>query len=389
MKTPTKFPPAWLWLVDEAIPTWVKKNYSPRESWKDKPFAKEDAHFFSKGIQELSLLFTEERPKGMPPYFRHPKYRSAYLLYFFPLQAAKFLTLFQLHPQAIQAILNHARQARVLRVADLGAGPGTASLSFLLFWMTQDPSLIQDIPIELDWFDTNADVMEDGKILVEMLTNSFPRLRGQVQVRTHVGPWWKAGSKLKEDVSLALVGHTLNETQTLVREIDSGWKALLDRAGGGGTLIVEPAGRRPSQILSACRDRLLELELIEKTPTQIWGPCLHAEACPLASGRDWCHFSMPAEIPGKWFRKFSEDLSSERHWVKFSYLWIASQAYPSPPLDSRLRRVISDPLSKGPQTSVLICEPETVGRFPTSQKSGVGRGDLVKITPPLKARDHR
>src|SRR4051812_38508454 len=81
------FPPAWLWLIDEAIPQLVKDEYSPRESWKGKPFTKEDARFFFKGIHELSELFTEERPKGMPPYFRHPKYRSAYLLYFLPLQA--------------------------------------------------------------------------------------------------------------------------------------------------------------------------------------------------------------------------------------------------------------------------------------------------------------
>ena len=79
----TQFPAAWPWFIDEVIPQWVKTHYSPRESWKDKPFSKEDARFFFKGINELSQLFTEERPKGLPPYFQHPKYRSSYLLYFF------------------------------------------------------------------------------------------------------------------------------------------------------------------------------------------------------------------------------------------------------------------------------------------------------------------
>src|SRR4051794_1991931 len=64
MQRSAQFPPAWLWLVDEALPTLVKKNYSPKESWKDKPFTKEDAGFFFKGIEELSELFTEERSKG-------------------------------------------------------------------------------------------------------------------------------------------------------------------------------------------------------------------------------------------------------------------------------------------------------------------------------------
>ena len=42
----SQFPPAWQWWVDEAIPEWVKKHYSPRETWKSKPFSNEDAHFF-------------------------------------------------------------------------------------------------------------------------------------------------------------------------------------------------------------------------------------------------------------------------------------------------------------------------------------------------------
>src|SRR4051812_11812209 len=71
-----EFPPAWLWLVDEAIPALVKERYSPRENWKGKPFSKEDAHFFFRGIEELSDLFTEERPKNMPAYLNHPKFRS-------------------------------------------------------------------------------------------------------------------------------------------------------------------------------------------------------------------------------------------------------------------------------------------------------------------------
>src|SRR5689334_3916352 len=121
MMTTPQFPPAWLWLVDEAIPTWVKKNYSPRDSWRDKPFSQEDAKFFFKGIEELSDLFTEERPKGMIPYFQHPKYRSSYLLYFLPLQAAKFLTLFQFYPAAIEATLDHGFKTGVIRIADLGA----------------------------------------------------------------------------------------------------------------------------------------------------------------------------------------------------------------------------------------------------------------------------
>jgi hypothetical protein len=320
------FPPAWLWLVDEAIPQWVKKHYSPQESWKDKPFSLDDAKFFFKGIEELSDLFTEERPKGMPAYFQHPKYRSAYLLYFLPLQAAKFLTLFETYPQAIEASLKFAKKEGVLRIADLGVGPGTASLSFLLVLLNQKLERGEELPpVELHWFDTQFGVMKDGQALVEQLANSFPKLRGKVQIFKNELPWWKAPSRLTSPMALTLIGHVLNESTAPQSEARVFWEKILNKAQGGGLLLAEPASRRPAQVLSSLRDDWIGSGLIEASPTRIWGPCLHAGACPVAQGRDWCHLSVPVQIPGRWFRGFSEALGSERQWLKYSYLWIASE----------------------------------------------------------------
>jgi hypothetical protein len=381
-KTQTQFPPAWLWLMDEAVPTWVKKHYSPRETWKDKPFSKEDARFFFKGIEELSDLFTEERPKGMPPYFQHPRYRSGYLLYFLPLQAAKFLTLFGIFPKAIEAAMEHARKTGVMRVADLGSGPGTASLALLLLLLNYKLKLGEELPqVELDWFDTNLDTMKDGQELVEQLSSHFPKLRGKVKVRTHLTPWWKAPSKLPNDLSLVFLGHVLNESTSPKNENSQFWEKLLSQTSGGGILMMEPAARRPAQTLSKIRDELFEVKLLDETPAQIWGPCLHAGRCPLSDGRDWCHNSVPAHIPGKWFKDFSTALGSERHWVKFSYLWLASRDYPAPIAHPQMRRVISDPLSQSARPDVLICEPETPNRWTIGAKATVHRGDLIKIAP--------
>ncbi len=380
IKPTTQFPPAWLWLVDEAIPNWVKKEYSPRESWKNKPFSKEDARFFFKGIEELSDLFTEERPKGMPNYFQHPKYRSSYLLYFLPLQAAKFLTLFQLYPHAIEAALSHGRKTGTLRIADIGAGPGTASLALLLLLMNLKMEPGQEIPpIEITLVDTNPDIMADGKALIEQLSSSFPKLRGRIQLKTHILPWWKAASHIPDAQSLILLGHVLNEASAPQRDSHSFWELLLKKAEGGGVLMAEPATRKSGQLLSSLRNHFFESGLIENTPSQIWGPCLHAGTCPLTRGRDWCHASVPIDVPGKWFRDISAALGSEKHWVKFTYLWLASSSYPSPKPYPQLRRVISDPLSQGPKSTVLICEPEVAGRFPVLEKQRVGRGDIVKI----------
>ena len=403
------FPDAWTPWVDETIPQFVKSRYSPKENWKDKPFDKPDVRFFLKGVQELSELFTQERPRDLPAYFRHPKFRSAYLLYFMPLQAAKFILLFQQHAKAVEAALKYAKKTGVLRIADLGAGPGTASFALLLILMKswkEAPSTIPDI--ELLWVDTNPQALEDGRLLFDKFCETNPELKGRVKLRTEVAPWWKAPKLLDGDASLILLGNVLNEasdpTSHLRKDVrkarrDLGpdmefetethepptatippeWKDLLKVAKGGGILVVDPAARGSSQRLSRIRDLLLpELKPENPRETLIWGPCLHLGACPLAQGRDWCHFSVPMKVPGKWFREFSIGLGSERHWVKFSYLWIAAREYPAPAADRILRRVISDPLDNSKQ-DILICEPGTPRKFRSARNRDLRRGDVIRL----------
>lgn len=387
--------------MNEAVPSFVKNRYSPKESWKDKPFGRPDALFFLKGIQELSDLFTDERPKKIPAYFQHPKFRSSYLLYFLPLQAAKFVTLFKLHPEAVSAALRHGAQQKVLRIADLGAGPATASLAFLLQCLEEKTELP---PIEIHAFDTNPQILEDGKSLVELLASHFPKLRGKVSFHGYREPWWQAADLIPGELSLVLLGHMLNEAgrprgaadrkrahEDIDRDEAEGERRadepalrplsrIMAKTSGGGVLMVEPAHRSTSQLLSRIRDQLFENEIVSDQQTSLWGPCLHAGRCPLGSGRDWCHFSIPTEIPGEWFAFFSKGLGSERLWLKFSYLWVAAPKFPAPTVKADQRRVISDSLTKGHKAPmVLICEPERPGRWFAKVGSLVRRGDLIQI----------
>jgi hypothetical protein len=368
--------------MDEAVPSRVKGTYSPRESWKDKPFSKEDARFFSKGVHELSDQFTEERERKVQDYFAHPKYRSSYLLYFLPLQAAKFVTLFELYPEAMKRGLDEAKRSGVLRVADFGAGPGTASIALMLWLLEQD--LPADLKIELHWVDLNRAILEDGRALVETLSSHFPKLRGKVSVHLRSGPWWEFARELEGETTFAFMGNVLNEAPggpldfSNPRSIEL-WAAVAPKLGGSGLLLVEPAMRRASQLLSRLRNELLQRGVLPETPGSLWGPCLHAGRCPLSEGRDWCHVSMPTQVPGQWFRNFSEGLGSERNWLKFAYLWLASAKHPAPEPRANARRVISDPLNRGegrgPQ-EVLICEPERPGRARVSGR--VHRGDVIE-----------
>jgi hypothetical protein len=325
-----------------------------------------------------------------------------------------------------------------MRVLDLGAGPGTASLALLLqlLDLTLKPGE-QLPPIEMDWYDLNRGVLEDGKALAELLATSFPKLRGKLTVRVHARTWWEAVAPA--ETSLVLLGNVLNEASNFLPKrrhegpegspldseeaetsgpnaasfargvpkaasFDRGGpgedeilpgearaarlapplRALVElsrRARGGGVLIVEPAFRKPSQTVSQLRDYLLMTEAIPSDVTSIWGPCPHAQACPLATGRDWCHFSIPAEIPGQWFKAFSRGLGSERHWVKFSYLWLSSPDARAPRPEPGLRLVVSDPIatSAGDRV-VLLCEPSSPARLSIPRNLELLRGDWIDPT---------
>jgi hypothetical protein len=264
-------------------------------------------------------------------------------------------------------------------------------------------------PVELHWFDTQRLIMEDGKALVQALSDQFPRLRGKVTVRLHTANWWDAPAQLESPMSLILLGHVLNEAKTLPNrfkardeeepleleedigeasdsdedaekkpKIETVWADLLGKAQGGGVLFVEPAAKNTSQFLSRLRNRLFQTETIEETATRLWGPCPHAETCPLSYGKDYCHFSVPTRVPGKWFAEFSKALGSERLWLKFSYLWITSEDQRSPKRNPAHKLVISDPLTKA--GDVLICEPERPGRINTARLGPVWRGDVLQVS---------
>jgi hypothetical protein len=386
-----KLPSAWAWWVDHSIPQYVKDTYSPQASWRGKPFTQDDARFFFKGISELSELFTDERPRDLPAYFAHPKYRSAYLLYFLPLQAAKLATLYARHPEALQATLAHGRRQGALRVLDLGAGPGTASLALILALLDAVRGQAELLPpLEFHWYDTQEAIMRDGAGLAERITERFPGLKGRIDIKMHARPWWDAFTERGRqatgpgEFSLVLSAHVLNEfpwhdaaraeraSQTLAQG--------LARRSGGGFLWVEPAFKSASQQLSRLRDSWFERGVLPTEPDTLWGPCLHALACPLAEGRDWCHFSVRADLPGHWFRGFSRGLGSERQWLKFSYLWVSGADAPAPVAAPELRRVVSDPLKlPSGAEGVLLCEPERPRKEVLRRGEHLLRGDLLDL----------
>ncbi len=389
---PPAFPDRWSQLLDKTLPAFVKDRFSPSETWKKKPFSKEDVNFFSKGLLELSEFFTSGRESDrLPNYFTIAKFRSSYFLYFFGLQGAKFLTLFDRHPMAVDAALEDAVDRGVLRIIDVGAGPGTASIAFLCHLLEKilkehdsspkEQKLRLPFSIELLWIDHNEAILKDGEQLLERLLDLFPEIDGSIALKTEVRPWWKHPADFSFEASLVLFGNVLNESASGSAVFQKGLGPFLKNPAGGGVLLLEPAFREPSQRISTIRDEVV----LSSSPLPLWGPCLHTGKCPLSSGKNWCHFSVPAKLPGEFFRKFSIKLGGVREWLKFSYIWFASgKSAKKASFPKGLVRVISDPIRTSSGLKNLVCRPVRF-TYESTPKKPVFRGEVIH-DPLLQSR---
>ena len=386
-----EFPLSWTKVLDEVLPQFVKSRFSPKESWKDKPFDAEDVNFFSKGLVELSDFFTDDRAESrLPNYFTTARFRSSYFLYFFALQGAKFMTVFDRYPKAIRAMLDHASLTGTLRIVDVGAGPGTASLALLVYLLDglkDQKTLKLKLPfsIELLWIDHNETILKDGEIFLSQLLAIFPEAEGNIELKMEARSWWKHPKDFNFKASLVLFGNVLNESASDPRVFLQGLAPFFEAPTGGGVLMLEPAFRTAAHRLSQIRDELV----LREDPFPIWGPCLHLLKCPLAEGRDWCHFSVPAKLPGAFFRKFSIKLGGVRDWLKFSFIWIAAkESQKQAKTPKGFVRIVSDPL-KTPQgnSTNQVCRPERVDFMPTPYKP-IFRGEVIR-DPLLQSTNKR
>ncbi len=384
LATPSALPANWTVLLDAIIPPFVKSRFSPKESWKNKPFSKDDILFFSRGLTELSEFFTVDREGArLAAYFTNERFRSSYFLYFFALQGAKFLSLFEKFPLALQAAIDHGTKTGTLKVIDVGSGPGTASFALLAHILNRyEKSKKLPFKIHLHWIDRNKTILDDGELLLNEFLATLSEWDGDIKLTTEARDWWQHPKHFNPEASLIVFGNVLNESPKEKNIFQQGLIPFLKNPKGAGILFVEPAFKSASQRLSQIRD---ELVLDPDYTVQIWGPCLHLDKCPLADGRDWCHFSVPAKLPGKWFRQFSIKLGGVRDWLKFSFLWVAAPdaAPATTAIDSKQNwfRVVSDPIKTKQGKQNQVCAPDRISWITTPPKPYF-RGDIaLKLTP--------
>jgi len=237
-------------------------------------------------VLKLREQLTSQRDKRFSGYMSQDRSLSAYLNYHFPLHLPELFWIFEQNSK-------HLSKASFERVLDLGAGPGTASLSLLLWMKYQNSkekkSKIPSDPKSLHLFDVSAKALVAAEQLIQVLSNC--------EIKKERGNLREDLSKLRNAYDLIILSHVLNEFGNGPRHRER--KAqLIDRLAidflepGSHMILIEPPLREPCLDLQWLRDLIANENL---GGLEIVGPCpTKVELCPLSfESKGWCYAQPP------------------------------------------------------------------------------------------------
>lgn len=331
-------------------------------------------------LHEWFLRMHHSREKRTVPsgYLQLPEYRVAYLMYFAPLNAIRFLGMCRmtLERPGLHELLKDILARRPIRILDVGAGPGNALWGWLYFLAEAYPELLPGLNLEVHLVDQSGKILLDAEALLEPFRPEIESLR-VFRRRFDFETGLPEGR-----FDLIFLPYCLNELPSE----SSRWRLVSELIGrnlGRGLLwIIEPATSVHAKRLAALRDRMVE----ESLPVQIVSPCLHSGRCPLAAPglRDFCHFTTRYHPNlGAAYRQIKRYLCSrdrmrfdvsEEKVLSFSYVVLSNHeaAFRLPRSVEKL--VISDALHESPKgKKYMICVPGRPGfiRSPLDLHRGV------------------
>ena len=384
--TPIQLPPFWETLIKRYLKKTFyqgtrKEDFALREA-----FTEGDHRFFSKGVAELNLAFTSERAFLPAHYFNQKQFRSGYIFYFLPINAAKVAALLDQTDFPLPT---------PLKVLDVGSGPGTGMLGTfhrIEEWIQKRQ--FKQFSIEWTLWDQSRQTLDDAVALhdtiLETLQKKYPTCQLTSKIRVRAVDLKQGVRRLLDSLEPQDLVLCLNLLSELPREKRTDLvNTLLERAlkPSGRMLIMEPALRGTTRDLMELHD-----ELLERESAVVYAPCLHQKACPMlqVNQRDWCHVYIPWVRP-VWIEKIDRFVAIQKSYLICSYLFLGKDLVSQKKQTMPLWRVVSGPLNSKGKSERLLCgdnnNPEIfrivrLDRDSSQQNQGfdrLERGDLVSL----------
>ena len=268
-------------------------------------------------IQQLKKWLTESRESRPSGYMNDPRSLSAYLSYYLPLHLPEaFWVLEQCKEQKIFDM--RAGNFAPKSLLDLGAGPGTATLSTVLWMQTRNLAS----PDRITLVDLSRNVLDRAALLLEPLLEG----RGTQIEKLRSGLQTFDARRLKDKYDFVIMSHVLNEfgsgPRFRTKKVQLLEKVLAGLEDKGHMLIIEPPLREPTLDLMWLRDE------IAKTPgLRILAPCPRGVAlCPMRKeSLGWCYAQPPREWAhgfelAPWDRGLERSTATRLNKMSFSYL---------------------------------------------------------------------
>lgn len=302
-------------------------------------------HALASDVARLSRLLTRDREELPAAYLRDEALRRAYQAYFLPSNLAKIhkpLQELALHPSGL---FSKAK----LRVLDIGAGPGTASLGMLTFFSRQE----WKPPLEFTDVDQVSGNLKMAEELLLSAAATHALKATLITVRSDIEG---LGAIVQGPFEVIILSNVLNELYArddarIVKRVDI-LKTILKRflADDGSCIIIEPALRETSREMLEVRDKMLEQDF------HVYSPCLTNSPCPaLVNPKDWCHEELPWEPP-LLVQEIDRITGLRKDALKFSYLVLRKNGPSlSDVLGRNLYRVVSEPLVSKGKREFYVC----------------------------------
>jgi len=297
-------------------------------------------------VIRLSRLLTIDREDLPAAYLTDERLRNAYRAYFLPSNLPKIhkpLQELSLHPREL---FSKAK----LRILDIGAGPGTASLGALTFFSQQE---LKKPQLEFTAVDQVA-----GNLKIAEALFSFHGTTHQLEasLRTVRSDIKGLENFVHGQFDVIILSNVMNElnareenrTEKRVSILNTILKRCL--ADDGSLIIIEPALRETSREMLEVRDGMLEHGFY------VYSPCLFGGKCPaLANPKDWCHEDIPWDPPA--FVKEIDKLTGLRKdSLKFSYLVLRKDGLTLKDVSfENSFRVVSEPLVSKGKREFYVC----------------------------------